>query len=101
MNAAKRIEELLELAPRYTEAYNKVYKTPGHKSSRTCPDCQELELISGELEELLACGNCGAGGIEDARYTRDNSPGECEECVEFADLWDLDAEELDCYNWEI
>ena len=102
--AQERIDELIELAPSYTEAYNKVYKTPGHKASRTCPDCREFDMISGNLELLLGCEECGSGGIEDARYTRDN-PGNpdiaCDQCVEFAELWDIHGDELACYEWSI
>lgn len=101
MNAEKKIDRLLELVPSYTEAYNKVYKTPGHKASRTCPDCQEFDLISGKVENSLGCDDCGGGGIEDARYVRDNDPDGCEQCVEFAELWDLHEDELACYSWPI
>jgi hypothetical protein len=101
--AQDRIDGLIELAPDYTEAHNKVYKTPGHKASRNCPDCQKFDLVSGNAELLLYCENCGAGGIEDAQMHLENSgaPEACEQCIEFATLWDLHEDELVCYNWPI
>ena len=97
MTAEERIEALVEMAPRYAEVYDRNYKN----KSKTRKDVLDFDLISGEIEDLLACDECGSGGIEDARFMRDNNPGECSECEDFAELWDLHADELDPYTWEI
>lgn len=100
MNAEERIEALIEMAPRYAAAYDKVYSAGRYVG----PDeaiAKEFDLIGAEAEELLACDDCGAGGIEDARYVRDNPGseyGDCEQCVEFADLWDLYEDELEPFT---
>lgn len=102
MTAEERIEALIEMAPRYTELYDKVY-APGHVKGHgplRCQPCKDFDLAGAEAEDLLAC-DCGAGGIEDARYARDNPASEyggCEQCVEFAELWDLHEDELECYG---
>ena len=82
MSAAKdRIDGLIELAPR-------VAQTPRNRA--------EFDQLEGEIDELLTCESCGAGCLEEAQDNRTQE--ECDECTEFADLWDEHADDLLVYE---
>ena len=95
MHAKTRINQLKKWVPRYVAVYNKIYSSPGPAVRATAADRVEFELVSAEVDDLLACDACGSGGIEDAEV----SPG-CEQCVEFVRLWQI-TPEIHCYTWVI